>query len=995
MRKIIRVLVLLLMPGVAFADASGPFTPVADDISIKIINQIFGGLLNGGNDAFGSAISTFNGAVLIVGGILATYTLLAGTLGTAHDGEMLGKKFSSVWIPIRYALGTSLVLPVLSGGYCVMQQIVMWLVVQGVGLADMAWDAYMKTPGIAANMSISKNTEDKARALAENIFMAQVCVAANKYAVEHSDSILTLASRYDFNMAYDSAKRTYSFGDQKGVTAAWNKSNCGEVSFGEKIPNSTVAAGPSTSNVGYLGPLDNLFAPTDVQPINQAHETATKALIDAAQATANTVVGSETIDAEEAAKLYLGIDAATKAYLESVKAAATAVAMSPSDTTKTAHQYGWFMAGAYFMNTVVTNNKITNAIAAVPDSKFSKDSFNDQAEAMQELGLKVLAAGNPLYGSAAKAINAKKQNETSKQTAELDFSGRVMNAITRGLTSIDFYSLKNDSRHPVIVINEMGARLQAYWTGMVVLLIGVTIAGGAASILASGIASTITNVLIILVGFLGLPIMALAATSFTASYLIPMLPFMMWLGILGGWLIAVVISVLAAPLWAVMHLHPNGDDLTGRGGNGYLLVLGLLLRPVLAVFGFIAAVTISSVMGEFINKVFFQVFSFSQGDGKGLGFFIGVIAGTAIYVAIMFSFIKKSFSLMHVIPDELMKWIGGGGDQLGHYAGRMGDGSSNAVGAVAAFTAGRGLGQNLNNTGRQLGDAGKQFRADRKNLANEEKNKQFQGLKNQKEFDQFKQQMDDKFGEGAGERLSTSMGITAANIDSFESQAKLYEMNGAMSAVAPYGDEAKQAFVGAMEQAAQEGFAHYGGAKEALGEISQGVVKNAIYQQAEAQFGSSAADYLRTVAGDGKGGIDAAKAEKAMADLGKAKDVLGSGFQQVFNEAMNNHGDSAAHVTASIASAYQAAKVGGGGVAQPASSQKESPQVIDTPVFNPETGQVDDPAIAEQPAIDSESGSAAQPATSETTFNQATIDQFGNGSDSPLNPENSVKDNGI
>lgn len=69
---------------------------------------------------------------------------------------------------------------------------------------------------------------------------------------------------------------------------------------------------------------------------------------------------------------------------------------------------------------------------------------------------------------------------------------------------------------------------------MIVLLIGVTVAGGAASLLASGIASTITNVLVIIVGFLGLPIMALAATSFTASYLIPMLPFMMWLGILGG-----------------------------------------------------------------------------------------------------------------------------------------------------------------------------------------------------------------------------------------------------------------------------------------------------------------------------------------------------------------------------------------------------------------------------------------------------------------------------
>ena len=415
-----------------------------------------------------------------------------------------------------------------------MQQLVMWLVVQGVGLADMAWDSYMKTPGIAANMSISKNTEDKARALAENIFMAQVCVEANKYAVEHADSVLTFKSRYDYNMVYDSAKRTYNFGDQKGLSSGWTKNDCGEVTFGEKVQNSTVASGPSTSNVGYLGALDDLFAPTDVQPINQAHEEATKALISAAQSSATQIIAAEEIDAATASTYYQGIDTATKAYLDSIKAAATGVAMSPSDTTKTAHKFGWFMAGAYFMNTVVTNNKITNAIAAVPDSKFSKSAFNDQSEAMQALGLKVLAAGNPIYGSAANAINTKKQVESSKQTAELDLSGRVMNAITRGLTSIDFYNLKNDSRHPVIVINEMGARLQAYWTGMIVLLIGVTVAGGAASLLASGIASTITNVLVIIVGFLGLPIMALAATSFTASYLIPMLPFMMWLGILGG-----------------------------------------------------------------------------------------------------------------------------------------------------------------------------------------------------------------------------------------------------------------------------------------------------------------------------------------------------------------------------------------------------------------------------------------------------------------------------
>ena len=159
--------------------------------------------------------------------------------------------------------------------------------------------------------------------MAENIFMAQVCVEANKYAVEHADSVLTFKSRYDYNMVYDSAKRTYNFGDQKGLSSGWTKNDCGEVTFGEKVQNSTVASGPSTSNVGYLGALDDLFAPTDVQPINQAHEEATKALISAAQSSATQIIAAEEIDAATASTYYQGIDTATKAYLDSIKAAAT------------------------------------------------------------------------------------------------------------------------------------------------------------------------------------------------------------------------------------------------------------------------------------------------------------------------------------------------------------------------------------------------------------------------------------------------------------------------------------------------------------------------------------------------------------------------------------------------------------------------------------------------------------------------------------------------
>ena len=906
MKNIFKFLMGLLLPTVAMAQST-VFAPATNDISVKVLNQLFGSLVNGGNDAFGGAIATFNGAVLMIGGILATYTILAGTLGTAHDGEMLGKKFSSAWIPIRYSLGTALVLPVLSGGYCVMQQLVMWLVMQGIGLADSVWGSYMQTPGVAANLTINANTTTSIRLLAENAFMAQLCVQANAASIGKSDNILTFANRYNYAMSYDAAKRVYNFGDQKGLFSTFTKSNCGQVTLADAIPNSTVASGPASTNNGYLGPLDNLFSPTDISSINTAQETATQTLINSMGTLATNVVADDSIDATKASTYYGQIDSAVTAYLTTIQGAAQAVAMSPSASTTSAQQYGWMLAGAYFMNTIVTNNKITGAIAAIPDSSFSKSQPMSGAKESFANGFKVLAAGNPIYGSAGDAVKAEGKSEDAKEDSQLGFGGPMINAITRGLTTIDLYQLKNDPRHPVIIINEMGRRLQAYWVGMIIALIAVVGAATVAALIKSSIATSVTNFLLIIVGFLGIPIMALGATSFMASYLIPMLPFMMWLGVVGGWLIAVTIGILAAPLWAVMHLHPNGDDLTGRGGNGYMMVLGLLLRPALAIFGFIFAITMSSVMGEFINKVYFMVFSFSQGDGKGLGFFIGMIAGTAIYCAIMFSFIKKCFSMMHVIPDEMLKWIGGGSDNLGHYAGKMGEGSQGAVSAVAGFTAGRGLSQGMQNTGRQLGDVGNSIKSAKESKVKEGEDNKLKSFGKMKAMSEMKDSIDKNFeGSGvdnAGERLAASMGINEDNIDSADSKQKSFALANAISMVSAHGPEAQEAFVSQMEKGGPDHIG-FSSPSEAATFHAQNIASNSTLNNAKSQFGESAGSYLQAVAPNAEGnGLDLKRANKAMDVLSNASAALGSGLENVVKEAVDTHGNDGSAMTSFIKNA--------------------------------------------------------------------------------------------
>ena len=136
------VTTLMLVAAPAFA---GPFDVPATDKSKEIfIDYLFGPLTGAGSASpLSGVITIFNQAMLFVGGILVAYTLIAGTMSTAHDGEMLGKRWSSMWVPVRTALGTAAILPVLPGGFCAAQGAVVWLALQGVGLADRLVDAYI------------------------------------------------------------------------------------------------------------------------------------------------------------------------------------------------------------------------------------------------------------------------------------------------------------------------------------------------------------------------------------------------------------------------------------------------------------------------------------------------------------------------------------------------------------------------------------------------------------------------------------------------------------------------------------------------------------------------------------------------------------------------------------------------------------------------------------------------------------------------------------
>lgn len=167
------------------------FSIAVNDQSIYYLGRIFGNVGNvlpgTGPAIMGAMFKAFNTMMLGVGAAIVVYTTIIGVLKTAQEGEFLGK-WNSLWVPLRTVFGIAGLFPLPNSGYCFMQVIMMWIIMQGVGAADTVWTAainYFEKGG--AMQTPSPGTTPAALTYQayggmQSIFNALVCQAsARKY----------------------------------------------------------------------------------------------------------------------------------------------------------------------------------------------------------------------------------------------------------------------------------------------------------------------------------------------------------------------------------------------------------------------------------------------------------------------------------------------------------------------------------------------------------------------------------------------------------------------------------------------------------------------------------------------------------------------------------------------------------------------------------------------------------------------------------------------
>ena len=185
----------------------------------------------------------------------------------------------------------------------------------------------------------------------------------------------------------------------------------------------------------------------------------------------------------------------------------------------------------------------------------------------------------------------------------------------------------------------------------------------------AGVVGTLT--LSVLMQFFATPIfmgcMALLIPGLTIAFVLPMIPWVMWIAGIIGYLILVCEAMVAVPLWMMAHLTYEGDGLHGRGFAGYELLFNILFRPVLMIIGLFLGYFIFTCASWLIRMSFGIAAAFVLGDGWIVTNWLGMFVLLSIFVLAHIVAAIASFRMITLIPHHVPRMIGFSSAQSGRY----------------------------------------------------------------------------------------------------------------------------------------------------------------------------------------------------------------------------------------------------------------------------------------------------------------------------------------
>lgn len=706
-------IVLLALSLPAFADTASRFTPSENDVSIIVLKEIIGDWIssksaNSVTPLLSGAMHIFNSGILVFATAIFAYAAIVGTLQSAHDGQLLGKQWSTVWVPIRFSAGIALLIPTASG-FCLAQYGLLWILGNGVGLASsMTQDAagsYVSRMGNLVSVRMLNASEIEKTTVA--VLGNELCVAAfNKQRPGQYGISIVHAN----GPAVIPGGENYFDGNNSPLGARIQWGQLPDTDGGEapNVCGETIAASISSDT-------DEL---TLLTKYGQANGILAQSKILAPLARKAMTFEEGRMSFIEKSALHIALrDAAMGLRNSMADAVSSNISAQTSkwtqDVLETINKGGWFSLGSWYFQLGRLNGKLNELANSVPEVSI----FDEAKISSPENGLggveehdKVAMiatikmamnyfADQPLNSngliskaspSAGGSMNGEIKGTYVDDLSNAMFSvGEKVDTTDSGIfdtkDSALYFGYDPTTSTPAIVqLKNVGDWIIAgVYTAAGIQIFGADILDRipvkkAAGLFSKLIPSEDSKVRTVASTIFSFTALALLVFGIILSFWLPMLPFINWVGGLIGWVISVLEMLVATPIWIAAHLHPEGEGMASRhAASGYMIILELLLRPVLMVFGFIVAVIVVDPMLNVISWMYFPAFASSTADSaSGL---ITLIMKIIIYAVICWMAINFAFKAITSVPTGVMKWIGGMAGHNSEMAESMGDSARQIV----------------------------------------------------------------------------------------------------------------------------------------------------------------------------------------------------------------------------------------------------------------------------------------------------------------------------
>ena len=706
MLKIVTTLLLLILSSIGYADdnglnVAGFFTIASQDQSYAMLGQVFGPVGNVLHPqgkftphTLGAMFRSFNIVMLALNILVISYTTIFGLINTANEGEFLGKKLNSAWLPIRSVLGIALLIPTKSG-YCMLQVLMMWVVLQGIGAADHVWGVVLNTPVPVPAAHKAGNKKNSLNSTSGSASQVKLKIATfMPKIIEES----TCKNYYELLSSKPSSGQGGSGSGKKSFQL--NTQECNMVNKPDQItvPDKSDGAKDYFSKKA----LKEAFQDIEVGQKHGALDSVGHALA-VCYKEGKTVKeclkgsGDTQIFKDLAQPFVTRTNNEREAYLDY---------LDHKDDHNDESAAGWAYAGAYY-HSIYTKAKhladvmpkpgakepVTSSVSKdVLDSPKSNESFKAFLDNVNdEVGQKMHEQGHYPHMSTIKGSQISHYSGLSTSVFDA-YANAFIRVFVQMLVGNERFFM---SQHHAIIGNPIThlqivgtqaiqiVEILGSWLFPVLLTIIVYFNMSGSNQPMWGVAMSLSAVLFS--GFLVVGGMLMTFGLLTSVY-VPLIPYIIfYFGVL-GWIMAVIETMLAAPMVAMGIASPDGQhELLGRAEPAVMLVTGVFVRPTLMIFGLVAGFLLSLVGMQFLNNTYYYIVSkslagsnindvnpagpASKTGGQSQQYmgpfqWVGYIV---VYISIVLQLINKSYGLIHQIPDQVLRWIGGQ-SQFGEYA---------------------------------------------------------------------------------------------------------------------------------------------------------------------------------------------------------------------------------------------------------------------------------------------------------------------------------------